>query len=259
MMRLKNKVAIITGSARGIGKTIANKLAQEGAAVVIADIILDKAEQVANEITKQGGTAIAVKVDVTNTESVKNLVDVTLQKLNGVHILVNNAGVARSLPLVQTNKEDWDFVLNVDLGGVFNCTKIILSLMMEQKYGKIINIASVAGFHAPVIYSASYNTAKAGVIQFTKSIAMEAGEYGINVNAIAPGFIETDIFKEFMTPEQRARFETDYFSHSALKRVGQPTDIANLAFFLVTDDSSYITGQTICCDGGHFIGNLFPG
>ena len=194
-MKLTGKVAIVTGSARGIGKAIAMSFASEGAAVVVADILIEQARQVVNEIKNQGGTAIAFKADVANRADVQNLVKNTLGNFKAIHILVNNAGIIRRAPLLEITEEDWDAVLDVDLKGVFNCTQAVLGHMMEQRYGKIINISSVAGTGTSSGATADYAAAKAGVIQLTKNTAMVAGPYGINVNSIAPGLIILDKVK----------------------------------------------------------------
>ena len=254
-MKLNDKVAIVTGSTRGIGKAIAMKFAAEGAAVVVTARHIEQAQQVVNEIKNQGGKAIAFKTDVANRADVHNLVKGTLEHFKSIHILVNNAGIGRPAPFLEVTEEDWDAVIDVDLKGVFNCTQEVLGHMMKQQYGKVINISSVGGVGFPRTDLASYGPAKAGVIMLTKITAMAAGPYGINVNCIAPGLIRTD-----MTYPQKAETEAeklikatvsgDKDERTALGRVGQSEDIANLALFLASDDSSFITGQTICCDGG---------
>jgi len=252
-MKLTGKVAIVTGSTRGIGKAIAMKFASEGAAVVVTARHIEQAHQVVDEIKDQGGTAIAFKTDVANRADVHNLIKGTLENFKSIHIFVNNAGIGRPAPFLEVTEEDWDAVLDIDLKGVFNCTQAVLSHMMEQRYGKIINISSVGGVGFPRTDSASYGSAKAGVIMLTKITALAAGPYGINVNCIAPGLIRTE-----MTYPQRGKKVTEFTKkliegkdeRAALGRIGQPEDIANLALFLASDDSSFITGQTICCDGG---------
>lgn len=249
-MKLTGKVAIVTGSARGIGKAIAMKFASEGATVVIDDILIEQAREVASEIRSRGGTAIAFKADVTNKEDIRNLVANTLEKFKGIHILVNNAGITRNKPVLEIGEEDWGAVLDVDLKGVFNCTQAVLAHMMSQRYGKIINISSVNGLGYSNAGMANYSAAKAGVIQLTKVTAREAGPYGINVNSIAPGLIITDILYQGRTKEEVEKLIEDRMKWAVLHRTGRPEDIANLALFLASDDSSYITGQVICIDGG---------
>ncbi len=188
-MKLAGKVAIVTGSTRGIGKAIAMKLASEGAAIVVTARHIEQAHQVVDEIKNQGGTAIAFKTDVANRADVHNLIKGTLEYFKSIHIFVNNAGIGRPAPFLEVTEEDWDAVIDVDLKGVFNCTQEVLSHMIEQRYGKIINISSVGGVGFPRTDLASYGPAKAGVIMLTKITAMVAGPYGINVNCIAPGLI----------------------------------------------------------------------
>jgi 3-oxoacyl-[acyl-carrier protein] reductase len=249
-MKLSSKVAIVTGSARGIGKAIAMGFASEGATVVVTDILIEQAHQVVDEIKNQGGTAIAFKADVASRADVHNLVKSTLENFKAIHILVNNAGITRHVPLLEMTEEDWDVVLDVDLKGVFNCTQAVLGHMMEQRYGKIINISSVAGVGVSSVTRADYGAAKAGVIQLTKVTAMEAGPYGINVNSIAPGVIVTDMTYAQRSKEEAERLIEELKERAILGRVGRPEDIANLALFLASDDSNFITGQVICCDGG---------
>jgi 3-oxoacyl-[acyl-carrier protein] reductase len=250
-MKLTGKVAIVTGSTRGIGKTIAMSFASEGTAVVVTARHIEQGHQVVDEIKNQGGTAIAFKADVANRADVHNLVKSALENFKAIHILVNNAGIVRMAPLLETTEEDWDAVLDIDLKGVFNCTQAVLGHMMEQRYGKIINISSVAGLgFATNVGQASYGTAKAGVVELTKVTATEAGPYGINVNCIAPGLIMTEMAYSGRTKEEAERFIQERRELAILGRVGRPEDIANLALFLASDDSSFITGQVIRCDGG---------
>ena len=249
-MKLVGKVAIVTGSARGIGKAIAMRFASEGAAVVVDDINIEQAKQVAEEINNQGGTATAIKADVSNRVDVINLVKSTLENYKAIHILVNNAGISRPVPLLKMTEEDWDAVLDVNLKGVFNCTQAVLGHMEKQRYGKIINISSLAGLGITDVRLTSYSAAKAGVNQLTKVTAMEGGPYGINVNCIAPGLIMTELANTF--GKEAEKFIEDRRKHSVLGRAGSPDEVANLALFLASDDSSFITGQVIRCDGGRY-------
>ena len=249
-MKLFGKVAIVTGSARGIGKAIAMGFASEGATVVVTDILIEQAHQVVDEIKNQGGTAIAFKADVASRADVHNLVKSTLENFKTIHILVNNAGITRRASFLEMTEEDWDIVLDVDLKGVFNCTQAVLGHMMEQRYGKIVNISSVSGVGVASTNMANYGAAKAGVIQLTKVTAMVAGPYGINVNDIAPGTVVTELIYNRRSKEEAERFLEERKELAVLGRVGRPEDVANLALFLASDDSNYITGQVICCDGG---------
>lgn len=245
-MKLKDKVALVTGAGQGIGRGIALALAREGAKVVVSDIT-DKAKEVAKEIESFGSEALAVKADVRNSKETKEMVKTAIDKFGRIDILVNNAGIYPFKSLVDMEEEDWDKVLGVNLKGVFNCTKAVLPKMIEQKSGVIINISSIAG--AVVGYSnlAHYSASKAGMVGFTKAAALELAQYGIRVNAIAPGAIETPGTK--VLGEALKQVEQTV----PLKRVGQPEDIANLVVFLASEASSYITGQLIIADGGYVI------
>ncbi len=238
-MKLKNKVAIVTGAAQGIGKGIALALAKEGANVVISDI--KGVYDVVREIETMGVKALCVKADVSNKKEVEEMVEKTLDRFGRIDILVNNAGIFPFVNLTEMKEEDWDKVLNINLKGIFNCTKAVLNEMIKQKSGNIINISSIAamvGFKGLSHYCAS----KAGVIGFTKSTALELAQYGIRVNAIAPGGVET---------LGTGKIDKNFIKSLPIKRIGVPKDIANAALFLASEDSSYITGQCIVVDGGY--------
>lgn len=260
-MKLKGKVAIVTGSGRGIGEAIAKKLASEGASIVVDDVRIEEANRVAQEIKQRGGNAIASKASVNNRNEFQNLVDTTLKLFNAIHILVNNAAITRHKPLLELTEEDWDIVLDVDLKGVFNCTQAVLKHMMAQRYGKIVNISSLAGVGggnpppgddavAKAGASGNYAAAKAGVVALTKVTAREAGPYGINVNCVAPGLIVTPLTYERRGKEGGDKLIEQRKNVAVLGRVGTPEDVANLVLFLVCDDSSYMSGQIIRVDGG---------
>jgi len=246
MGKLAQKVAVITGGARGIGKQIALTFASEGADIVIGDII--EMEAAAQGIKDLGRAVITVKTDVTHKEAVRNLIDSAIDNFNKVDILVNNAGIVRHAPLLEMAEEEWNAVIDVNLKGVFLCTQAVAKHMVERQYGKIINIASIAGLNA-VYVSANYCVSKAGVIQLTKVCARELGPYGINVNAIAPGVVITDMTYT-RTPAEAERFIEERRNWAVLGRIGTTQDMANLALFLASDQSSFITGQVIAADGG---------
>lgn len=246
MGKLAQKVAVITGGARGIGKQIALTFASEGADIVIGDII--EMEAAAQDIKDLGRAVITVKTDVTHKEAVRNLIDSAIDKFNKVDILVNNAGIVRRAPLLEMAEEEWNAVIDVNLKGVFLCTQAVAKHMVKRQYGKIINIASIAGLNA-VYVSANYCVSKAGVIQLTKVCARELGPYGINVNAIAPGVVITDMTYT-RTPAEAERFIEERRNWAILGRIGTAQDMANLALFLASDQSSFITGQVIAADGG---------
>ena len=249
-MKLKDKVAIVTGSGRGIGEAIAKKLASEGASIVVDDVRIEEANRVAQEIKQQGGNAVASKASVNNRNEFQNLVDTTLELFKAIHILVNNAAVTRHKSLLELTEEDWDIVLDVDLKGVFNCTQAVLKHMMAQRYGKIVNISSLAGVGGGYDAPANYSAAKAGVVALTKVTAREAGPYGINVNCVAPGIIVTPLTYERRSEEEADKLIEQRKTVAVLGRVGKPEDVANLVLFLVSEDSSYMSGQIIRIDGG---------
>ena len=249
-MKLSGRVAIVTGAAHGMGEAIVKRFASEGASVLVADINIEMARRVADEIKCQGGIAIAAKADVADKLEVQDMVRTTIENLNAIHILVNNAGIVRRAPFLELTEEAWDATINVDLKGVFNCSQAVLRYMIGQRYGKIINISSIAGTGHGRPDLASYAAAKAGVIQLTKVTAREAGQYGINVNSIAPGLIATGLSYVGRTREETEISIEERKKLALLGRMGTPEDVANLALFLASDDSSFITGQVICIDGG---------
>ncbi len=249
-MKLEGKVAIVTGSARGIGEAIARKFAVEGAAIVVNALHAEGANRVAEEIQRTGGRAIAIKADVSQKAEVQELVKKTLDHFGAVHILVNNAGITRRASILEMTEEDWDLVQAVDLKGVFLGTQAVLGYMMAQKYGKIINLSSMAALGTNNPGVVAYASAKAGVIALTKVTAREGGPHGINVNCILPGRIVTDIIFANRTKEEADRFLAEGRERSVLGRTGIPGDIANLALFLASGDSSFMTGQVIRVDGG---------
>jgi 3-oxoacyl-[acyl-carrier protein] reductase len=247
-MRLKDKVAIVTGAGQGIGKEIALSLAKEGAKVVVSDIT-DMIHDVVKEIESSDSQALAIKTDVSKIKETEEMVKKTLQKFGRIDILVNNAGIFPFKSLLEMEEEDWDRVLNVNLKGVFNCTKSVLPMMKKQKFGKIVNIASIAGTKVGFSNLAHYSASKGGILGFTKSSALELAQYGINVNAIAPGVIDTPGVRTGMNKEVQEQFAKTI----PAKRMGKPIDIANTVVFLVSDESSYITGECIVVDGGFTI------
>jgi len=246
--KLEKKVAVITGAARGIGKQIALTFASEGADIVIGDIIT--METAAQEIRSLGRKVVTVKVDVSSKQQVKNLFDTAIDNFKKVDILVNNAGIVRYASILDMSEEDWDIVLEVNLKGVFLCSQAVAGYMIQQKYGRIINIASIAGINSIPQGLTSYATSKAGVIQLTKVCAIELGPYGINVNAIAPGIVITDGLYAGRTQVETELFIKERVNLTVLDRVGTTQDIANSSLFLASDESSFITGQVIAVDGG---------
>ncbi|SFL87831.1 3-oxoacyl-[acyl-carrier-protein] reductase [Pelosinus propionicus] len=244
-MHLDGKVAIITGASRGIGRSVAIELAKLGAKVVINYAGNEAAaEEVKNIIVAAGGQGIVVKADVGDVEAVDAMVKETINTFGKIDILVNNAGITRDNLLMRMKEEDWDAVMNINLKGVFVCTKAVSRIMMKQKSGKIINMTSVVGLMGNA-GQANYAAAKAGVIGFTKSMAKELASRGITVNAIAPGFISTD-----MTAVLSDQVKTELTEKIPAGRLGSPEDVAAAVTFLASDSANYITGQTLNVDGG---------
>jgi 3-oxoacyl-[acyl-carrier protein] reductase len=246
-MELKAKVALITGAAQGIGKAVTLVLARHGADVVVADVNIEKAQETAREVEALGRAAMAVRVDVTHLEDVEKMVEAAVQRFGKIDILVNNAGIARDKLILRMTEEDWDTVLNVNLKGTFNCTKAVIKHMSKQRSGKIVNIASVVGMMGNP-GQANYSASKAGVIGLTKTVAREFAARGINVNAIAPGYIQTPMTE--VLPE-KAKEELKRLI--PMNRLGQPEDVAHAVLFLVSEVSSYITGNILNVNGGIYM------
>jgi len=245
-MNLKDKVAIVTGARRGIGEAIALKLAREGAKVVVTDISQEDCQKVVDKIEKTGGEGLALKLDVTDEENVKNVVEAVKEKFGKIDILVNNAGIFIQQELDQMDTGRIEKEIAVNLKGAILCSKYVIPQMKIQKYGKIINTASIAGFVGFEI-SSVYCATKGGIIAMTKELAMELGRYKINVNAVAPGVIATDMTKDILTDEKA---QEALLAKIPYGRVGRPEDIANAVAFLASDEAEYITGHTLVVDGG---------
>lgn len=246
-MQIKDEVAIITGSSRGIGRKIALKFAKNGAKVVVnypVESEAENAEAVVEEVKELGSEAVAIKADVTDADEVKSLVKEVRKEFDKIDILVNNAGITRDKLLIRMKEEDWDSVLDVNLKGAFNATKAVSRVMMKQRGGKIVNIASVVGLMGNP-GQANYSASKAGLIGLTKTVAREMASRNITVNAVAPGFIETA-----MTDELSDKVIEEMTGNIPLEDLGQPDDVANAVLFLASDAAKYITGEVIRVDGG---------
>ncbi|OGX14939.1 MAG: 3-oxoacyl-[acyl-carrier-protein] reductase [Omnitrophica WOR_2 bacterium RBG_13_41_10] len=243
-MRLKDKVALVTGAARGIGRAIAFGLASEGADIVIWDINIEEAQEACRDIEALGRRSLAQAVDVTNFSKVEEAVNKILDKFAKVDILVNNAGITKDNLLLRMSEADWDAVLNVNLKGTFNCTKAVSRFMLKQRSGKIINIASIIGIIGNA-GQANYSASKAGIIALTKTAAKELASRNINVNAVAPGFIQTE-----MTAKLPEEIKQKMLEMIPIARFGSPIDVAGVCVFLASQEANYITGQTIIVDGG---------
>ncbi|MBU4311262.1 MAG: 3-oxoacyl-[acyl-carrier-protein] reductase [Candidatus Omnitrophica bacterium] len=241
---LEGKVALVTGGARGIGKEIALVLAKEGANIVLCDVNLEEAEQTAGQIKDLGRECLALKADVTDSKSVEDMVDKILDKYKKLDILINNAGITKDNLILRMSEEDWDKVIAVNLKGTFLCTKIVSKVMLKQRFGKIVNLASIIGIMGNA-GQANYAASKGGVIALTKSVAKELAPRGVCVNAIAPGFIRTE-----MTAKLPEDVQKRMLSAIPLGRFGEPKDVADLVLFLSSENSLYITGQVIQIDGG---------
>ena len=244
-MVLNDSVAIVTGSGRGIGRAIALELAVAGAKVVVNYAgRVDKAEETVELIREAGGECLAVQADVSQTADVDRLIKTTLDHFGKINILVNNAGITRDSLLLRMKEADWDAVLATNLKGVFLCTKAVSKGMLKQRSGVIVNISSVVGLSGNA-GQANYAAAKAGIIGFSKSIAKEFAARGIRVNVVAPGYISTDMTETLAEGQQ-----TEVLRAIPLGRLGKPEDVAKVVRFLVSPEASYITGQTLCVDGG---------
>lgn len=244
MANLKGKVAIVTGAGHGIGREIALSLARNGAEVVVTDVT-DAIFEVGKQIEALGSKALPIKCDVTELEQAQDVEEKVIGKYERIDILVNNAGIYPQKAFLDMTADDWNKVLRVNLNGVFHCTKAVIPKMVKQRYGKIVNIASIAGAVVGFQNLTHYSASKAAIAGFTKSLALEVAQYGINVNAVAPGPIDvgdmttnTEMYKQIIKVIPAGR-------------MGRPIDIANLVVFLVSDESNFITGQCIVSDGGY--------
>jgi len=250
MDRLAGRVALVTGAARGIGAATAQRLARDGAAVAVVDLAGTDTADTTRAITEAGGSAYGLGCDVAVAAQVETAVQRTIDELGGLDILVNNAGITRDNLLHKMTEEDWDTVIGVHLRGPFLMCRAAQKQMVDQRYGKIVNISSVSALGNRG--QTNYSAAKAGIQGFTRTLAIELGPFGINVNAVAPGFVETAMtdataLRLGIQPEQLRKLAAE---SRPLRRTGRPEDLANVIAFLVSEDASFITGQTIYVDGG---------
>ncbi len=242
--KLKGRVAIVTGGARGIGKAISERLGAEGASLAIVDIMKEAAEEAAADLRGKGMNAMAFGADVSKPKDAEATVQAVLDEMGSVDILVNNAGITRDTLMMRMSEADWDLVISINLKGTFNFTKAVMRPMMKSKYGKIVNVASVVGRMGNP-GQANYAASKAGVIGLTKTAAKELAARNITVNAVAPGYIQTDMTKDL--PDQA---KDAFLTVTPMKRPGSPADVAGVVFFLCSHDSDYVTGQVVNIDGG---------
>ena len=243
-MELDGKVALITGGAQGIGRIISEELAGQGAHVILGDVNLEGAEKTATELKESGAKASAVRIDVSSADDVKSVFDSIIKEYKPVDIVVNNAGITRDGLLVRMKEADWDLVMNINLKGSFLCSQQAAKQMMKQKSGAIVNIASIVGIMGN-FGQANYSASKAGLIGFTKTLAREVAPRGIRANAVAPGFIDTE-----MTRVLEESVRAKLVDQIPLARLGKPEDVARCVSFLVSEKASYITGQVINVNGG---------
>lgn len=247
-MSFEGRVAIVTGagSPRGIGRGIALCLAKKGADIVVADVNLDGAKAVAEEIRNLGRNALAIQLNVTDPASVDKMVELTLKEFKKVDILINNAGITQPIKTIDMKVEDFERIIDVNLKGTFICSKAVLKPMIENKYGRIVNMSSVSAKRGGGVYGGShYSASKAGVLGFAKALAREVVEYGITVNSVAPGLVDTDIRVGLSTEMERATWEA-----IPMKRPATVKEIAETVAFLASDEASYITGEEIDINGG---------
>ena len=245
MLDLTDRVAVVTGSSRGIGRAIAIKLASLGAKVIVNyNSGADAANEVVTEITAAGGKAVAIQADVKQTEQAKQLIDAALEEFGQLDILVNNVGITRDTLLMRMKEDDWDIVIETNLKGTYNCTKAAQRPMIRQRYGRIINITSVSGV-AGQVGQANYSASKAGIIGFTKAVARELGARNVTVNAVAPGYVPTE-----QTADLPQKLIDYILELTPMKRPGTAEEIANAVAFLASEEASYITGQVLGVDGG---------
>ncbi len=248
-MELADRVAVVTGGARGIGRSIACHMAEEGAKVVIADIDLEKASETAEGINKKGLKAFPAWVDVADPVSIKKMVDKVIAEYERIDILVNNAGILHSTPIEDITVKEWDDMMNINLRGAFFASKEVLAVMKERRSGRIINISSLAGRMGGYANGVAYSASKAGLIGLTQAMARRVAEYGITINAVAPGTTEGEMIKKL--PDEKIEMLKQAIP---MKRFGKPDDIARTVVFLASDAADYITGAVIDINGGIYMG-----
>jgi NAD(P)-dependent dehydrogenase (short-subunit alcohol dehydrogenase family) len=250
MLRFKNRVAIVTGAGRGMGRACSLEFAKEGAAVALVDAQKDRVEEVVDEIKNGGGQALGILCNVSSSEEVKWAVDRIIAEFGTVDILVNNAGVLRvTTPLEDISEEEWDLIIDVNLKGIFLFTRAVLPIMREKRYGKVVNISSSAGRSTSELGGGHYTASKAGVLGLTRHTAREYGRYGINVNSVCPGLVETPMIREKANQEKLNHWLTQI----PLGRFADPKEEADLVLFLASDEAAYITGATIDFNGGSLL------
>ena len=243
---LAGKVAIVTGAGQGMGYAVAHRLAAAGASLVVNDVNAAAAEQTAAALRAAGHTALAVPGDVASSEDVRGIVAATLDRYGGIHILINNAGVLRPTAVIDIEEAEWDLVVNVNLKGTYLCSRAVLPAMRVAGWGRIVNFSSTAGKNVSTVGGAHYTAAKAGVLGFTRHLAKEAAPYGITVNAVCPGLIDTEMVRATISDKQTSAYAASF----PIARLGAPEEVAELVAFLASDRAAYITGASLDINGG---------
>ncbi len=246
MAELTGRVALVTGAGRGMGRASAERLAAGGARVVVNDLDETRAAEVADRLVAGGAEAIGVAADVADADDVSRLVDTTREKFGDVDILVNNAGVLRRTGILDLDEDEWDLVLDVNLKGTYLCTRAVLPAMKAAGWGRVVNISSSAGRSVSTLGGPHYTTAKAAVLGFTRAVAREMGPFGITLNAVCPGLVNTEMVTEVITPAQTQ----DYADSFPIGRLAEPEEVAELVAFLASDGAAYITGASLDINGG---------
>jgi 3-oxoacyl-[acyl-carrier protein] reductase len=245
-MKFEGQVVLVTGASRGIGKAITSAFAREKAHVIINDVCpQDELNKVVDHISAQGGQSMAIRADVSQSDQVKEMIDQIEKTFHRLDILVNNAGIIRRGTIETVTEEDWDQVMRVNLKGTFNCCKAVVDIMKRQKRGKIINVSSVAGKMGDITSAPGYGPSKAAIDAFTKTLARQLAQYGVNVNAVAPHAIETEMSAQWSEEKRKSIIEA-----IPLKRLGKPEDVAEAVLFLASDKASFITGEILDINGG---------
>ena len=245
-MEFQGKVAIVTGAGRGMGRAVAMRLAAGGATIAVNDLRTDDAQRVADELNATGTEALAVAGDVTDSGDVRRMVSQSTDALGAVHILINNAGVLRPTPVIDIEEDEWDFVVGVNLKGTYLCSRAVLPAMRSQGWGRIVNFSSTAGKNVSTVGGAHYTAAKAGILGFTRHLAKEEAGYGITVNSVCPGLIDTEMVRDTISSDRADAYAASF----PIQRLGQPEEVAELVAFLASDRASYITGASLDINGG---------
>ncbi len=243
---LAGKVAIVTGAGQGMGYAVARRLAAGGASLVVNDVNAAAAEQAAAALRSAGHAASAVPGDVASSQDVRGIVEATLAHYGSIHVLINNAGVLRPTAVIDIEEAEWDLVVNVNLKGTYLCSRAVLPAMREAGWGRIVNFSSTAGKNVSTVGGAHYTAAKAGVLGFTRHLAKEAAPYGITVNAVCPGLIDTEMVRATISDEQTSAYAASF----PIARLGRPEEVAELVAFLASDRAAYITGASLDINGG---------